>query len=464
MQARKEGIVRLRAGVFALVMSISLAIFIMATAQDGKNSFFASLLSGRSDIECLPLNLVSGDLQTKKLLDKLQCFSLKGETGQELTVESDVQVVLVRASGSSQTFNGLTKISLLTEAYQIRIKPHKDKAHEVKFLLSGAAETLPANNGNQKPQSFRIEGSYNIKENPPFKDDQKLKRIVNNAVSFVARRGLSEQRLSISIVDLNSSSLSYAAYQDQTPRFPASVPKLFWMVALYGQYTSGMLAEDAVSESDVYKMIQKSDNEPASRVVDQITLTSSGSELSPADLQTWLNKRLWINRFFENAGYRNINITQKNFPIPYLDIKAPVGRDLQLRQVNGKDSAPFRNYLTTYSVARLLYEIDTDQAISKNYSQKMKQYLQRDLHPDAWQHIEYNSIKGFLGEYLPVDTYFASKVGWTSDSRGDAAIIATPDGKSRYILVILGEGKEFADDWEIFPKVSRLIYDQMIAR
>jgi len=464
MQARKEGISKLRAGAFALMVSSSLVMLILATGRDNNHSFLSSLLGRKPDIGCLQLNLVSGTIQTEKLFDEPQCFSLIGAVGQELTVETDVQVILVQPSSASRTFSGANKISLLAETYQLRTKPDKEnKAHEIKFLLSRATAASPTAS-NQAPQIVVPEGSYNVKENPPFKSNQKLQKIVDNAVDFIQRRGLSEQRLSISLVDLNDPSYSYAGYQDQSPRFPASVPKLFWMVALYGQYASGLLADGTVPESDVYKMIQKSDNEPASRVVDQLTLTSSGEELSPVDLQVWINKRLWINKFFENAGYQNINITQKNFPIPYLDIKAPFGRDLQMRQINSKSPAPFRNYLTTYNAARLLYEIDTDKAVSKTYSQKMKLHLQRDLYPDAWQDIEYNSIKGFLGEYLPVDTSFASKVGWTSDSRGDAAIIATPDGKSRYILVILSEGKEFANDWDIFPKVSRMIYDQMLTR
>ena len=33
------------------------------------------------------------------------------------------------------------------------------------------------------------------------------------------------------------------------------------------------------------------------------------------------------------AGYRNSNISQKTFPIPYLQINGPEGLDLQIREI-----------------------------------------------------------------------------------------------------------------------------------
>ncbi|HLO47596.1 MAG TPA: serine hydrolase, partial [Kamptonema sp.] len=193
---------------------------------------------------------------------------------------------------------------------------------------------------------------------------------------------------------------------------------------------------------------------------DTITATESGAELTKEELKTWIDKRSWVNRFFESAGYRDINVSQKNFPIPYLKLERPdQGRDLQIR---GKDAVPIRNYLTTFDVARLLYEIDSGQAVSKEYSKKMKNLLRRELNPDVWKKKEYNSIAGFFAESLPQDSYVFSKVGWTFESRQDAAIIESPDGKVRYILVIFADNQGFADDWKIFPNISRMVYERMV--
>jgi hypothetical protein len=456
MQPTSDRKFRILAAGGSFVIFCLLALSILLFDQNKNSIVLSFLLRDNSNMKCKNLNLSPGESLTEQVFDESQCFTFKGNLGQNLLIDADMQISLVQPPTAAQMFNGLTRINLLNESYQLNVRPKKDSSHKIVFTLSGQKLT---------GESISIEKrvGYNVTTSPSFARDQKLLNIVNSAVTYIQSRGHSSQSLSISLIDLNQSPCcAYASYQDQQPRFPASIPKLFWMVALYGQYQSGVLPEGTISEQDVYKMIQNSDNDPASKVLDQITQTTSGENLPSESLRAWLEKRSWVNRFFEAAGYRNINITQKNFPVPLLKMVMPLGRDLQIRQMNGKQGAPFRNFLTSQDAARLLYEIDTEQAISKVYSQKMKEYLRRDLRPEAWQHIQYNSIKGFLGEFLPVDTYFASKVGWTSDSRSDAAIISTPNGETRYILVIFSEGADFAEDWEVFPKASRLIYDQMV--
>ena len=75
---------------------------------------------------------------------------------------------------------------------------------------------------------------------------------------------------------------------------------------------------------------------------------------------------------------------------------------------------------------------------------------------------QYDSIQGFLGEGLDSsDVQLFSKPGWTGDSRQDAAIIYSHDGKRRYLLVVMGDDPKFAQDWKIFPRISQLIYSQI---
>lgn len=230
------------------------------------------------------------------------------------------------------------------------------------------------------------------------------------------------------------------------------------MVDLHDQYQVGKIPEEPNIEKELSKMIQDSSNESASRILDKVTQTASGKSLSKNELSKWIEQRSSVNHFFDKAGYTSFNISQKTFPIPYLNLNEPQGRELQMR---GNASQPTRNYLTTYSVARLLFEIHKEQAISKPYSIKMKTLLERDLHPEAWKEKPYNSIAGFLGESLPVDTDFNSKMGWTFSNRNDAAIIATPDGKTQYILVIFGDDPSFYEDKKLFPEISSIVYEKM---
>nr|WP_263012369.1 class A beta-lactamase-related serine hydrolase [Laspinema sp. D3c] len=267
--------------------------------------------------------------------------------------------------------------------------------------------------------------------------------------------------LSISLIDDKTGKV--AGYQEQTLRYPASLAKLFWMVALYAQVEKKLLPEDTVfsteqCQNNLCKMVQKSDNDAASRIVDLLTDTTSQFQNSE-NYEQWLNQRQWVNRFFQEAGYQDINISQKNFPIPYLKLDEPQGFELRMR---GNPENPLRNKMSSEQVARLMYEIVNRQAVSQKASENMMQLLRRDLRPEVWQQEQYNSVQGFLSELLPIsEVYVASKVGWTSTSRQEVAYIATEDGKSAYILAIFGDDPAFANDWKIFPEISLHIYRRM---
>lgn len=398
------------------------------------------------------------------------CYRFDGNSGQDIMIDTTIKTALLMPNNDMLVLLGASQYTLPnTGSYTLRVTTSKDKEpYQLKIGLQNQ-EAIPNSLAavGKYPSSFkpypsiRTQLSYNVKNPPSFKSDWRMQKIVDDVLGLIQAQGLSTSNLSISLVKLTDSNCcAYGSYSDNQPIFPASVSKLFWLVALYGQYQAGILPKETISEGEIYKMIQDSDNEPASRVVDTITATESGAELTKEELKTWINKRLWVNRFFESAGYRNINVSQKNFPVPYLKLERPDrGRDLQIR---GKDAVPIRNYLTTFDVARLLYEIDSGQAVSKEYSTKIKNLLRRDLNPDVWKKKEYNSIAGFFAESLPQDSYVFSKVGWTFESRQDAAIIESPDGKVRYILVVFADNSGFGEDWKIFPNISRMVYERMV--
>ncbi len=314
----------------------------------------------------------------------------------------------------------------------------------------------------QESQEKTISLSYNVKILPKLQTNPQLEDIVNNIVTLAASKGLPTETLSISLIDLKSQ--TYAGYQERIPRFPASISKLFWMVALYANFESEMLAldlirTDALCKTDICRMMQKSDNESASRIVDKITKTTSGSQLSLDEYASWIEKRNYLNAFFQNAGYDRIDINQKNFPIPYLKLDEPQGRDLQMR---GRDRKPIRNQMTTEQAARLMYEIFTGQAVSPQASTAMQNLLTRDLRPEVYKQEQYNSVEGFLGESLPRDRiYFASKVGWTLASRQEVAYITTNEGDVAYIIAIFGDDKLYGNDWDIFPEMSLKVFQEM---
>ena len=352
------------------------------------------------------------------------------------------------------TANTLNSSTITSGISEVKESPTSSlmKQDSVKLIQPEDYDNLSGNKTN-KIKTL----SYNTKP-PHFKHGDNLDQIVNMIVAQVGAKGLPTHKFSISLLDISNSKYIYAGYRSNEPRFPGSIVKLFWMVYLYGNYDNDILQKNSLEHKHLKKMIQDSDNESSSLIVDKMTKTESGESLSDKELNSWIYKRLAINSFFQKAGYQNLNVSQKVFPTSYQKNDAPSGRDLQIR---GNEINPIRNYVTSYNVARLLYEIYTNKSISKNYSLKMKKLIERDLAPRAWQNKPFNSIEGFLGEGLPENVEFYSKMGWNSRTRNDAAIIISPDKKHKYILVVLGDDPSFFQDKKLFPEISRVVYKAM---
>ena len=412
---------------------------------------------------------ISKSLSVDVRKNQITCFNFNAVSGKILILETNAKITLMTPSKDVIRLQGSEKRILQNSGIYSIILNTEQAVTTYKIVLK-----LEAKNVTTKPSMKIIEASYgklqetkgilpltyNVLAPPPFKQNQKLQETVNNIVNLVQSKGLPVNRFSVSLVDLSSSECcAYASYSDREPRFPASVTKLFWMVYLYGQYQAGVLPEGTVPAKKLSKMIQDSDNESASFIVDTITATEPGENLPPDAIENWLQKRYALNLFFEKSGYSTINISQKLFPTDYIKNDNPTGRELQIR--GGDESNPIRNYITTYNVARLLFEIHTYQSISKKSSEKMKSLLRRDLHKVAWKDKPFNAIEGFLGESLPENAFFASKMGWNSNTRNDAAIIESSDGKYKYILVVFGDDPSFYKDKTIYPEISRIVYKQM---
>ncbi|MGF1459151.1 MAG: serine hydrolase [Leptolyngbyaceae cyanobacterium] len=316
---------------------------------------------------------------------------------------------------------------------------------------------------------------YPVANPPPFVAEASsasphaLERIVWGAVGLLADKGLPTDVVSVSLVDLKAPCCQYAQFQDQQARYPASVVKLFWLVALYNHYQTGRMSpEAALHPDDELLTVHYSNNGAASRVLDAVTQTQSGASLTGNDWADWLAARQTINDYFLRAHYPDLNIAHKTFPVPDLGMTERTGRDLQFAagETLGKEHPLTRNYLTTRAAARLLYEIETGQAVAAEYSDRLKAHLRHSTDPAIWQTTESNAIAGFFGEYLPPDVQLYTKLGFTFDEgRQEAAIIISPDNQTRFVLVMFANDPMYSTgDVTAFPAVARYIYDRMQQR
>ncbi|MGB2924433.1 MAG: serine hydrolase [Limnothrix sp.] len=300
---------------------------------------------------------------------------------------------------------------------------------------------------------------YNVALLPNWTYSPELELLIDEIRAQAATLELSASALSVVLIDLKQGAIAY--HQPEVTQYPASVAKLFWMVALYGQFQQDLLTESDF-QKEIRSMVQRSDNNASSRIVDAITRTEFQAQGSASAYQTWYLQRQQLNQFFTQAGYKNLNITQKTYPIPDIEIEEPTGFDLQMRYDPLNPDQPIRNQLSAWHAARMMYEIASQQAIAPEASQKMLQFLKRDLNKD-WQTPTnyFNPVQDFFGAGLPTDTLFYSKAGWTTQGRHEVAYITSPDGEKQYILSIFADDESYAKDDDFFPSAARLIHSQI---
>jgi len=284
-----------------------------------------------------------------------------------------------------------------------------------------------------------------------FTDSTNLQAIVDASVRSALEKfttnKLAPDQFAMTLVDLNSPERpAWANYRGEEKIYPASVIKLFYLVATHRWIEDGKLKDTEELRRGLRDMIVDSGNEATSYIVDSLTDTTSGPEMTPEELERWHQKRGAVNRYFTSLGYTNINANRK----PWND--GPYGRERQSVLVHNADG---RNMLTTGATARLLTEIMTDRAISAEHCRRMQELLRRDLAETKTE----GQVKGFIGETLPAGSKLWSKAGWTSQTRHDAAAMELPDGR-KFALVIFTVGH--ANEPEVLQALSRSVIASLL--
>lgn len=276
---------------------------------------------------------------------------------------------------------------------------------------------------------------------------RQLQTLVDNAVRQTldkfSDKNLKPDQLALTLVDLRDPQRPVmASYRGDVQIYPASVVKLFYLVAAHQWMEDGKLEDTPELRRAMRDMIVNSYNEATHYIVDLLTDTTSGPELPPDKLEDWVNKRNAVNRYFASLGYASINVNKK----PWCE--GPYGRETQA----SKAYKPNRNWLTTDATARLITEIVTGKAVSAKRSAEMMELLKRD--PFGTADKDPDSQAKFTGQALPPGSKLWSKAGWTSETRHDAAYIELPDG-AKFVLVTFTV--DHANDREIIASVARSI-------
>jgi hypothetical protein len=273
-----------------------------------------------------------------------------------------------------------------------------------------------------------------------------LDRAVKETLSEFSDKKLQSNELAVALVNMAQPE-EVASFRGESPIYPASVVKLFYLVAAHDWMEKGKLQDTAELRRAMRDMIVDSSNDATHYIVDLLTGTTAGPELSNEEMKAWSEKRNAVNRYFTGLGYTNCNINQK----PWGD--GPYGRD---RAFLGR-SFENRNALTANATALLLRRIVDGGAVSRQRREQMMELLKRD----PWKarpedSCEPDQALDFTGLALPKGSRLWSKAGWTSTARHDAAYIELPDG-SRFVLVIFTSGH--ANERNIIPAIARRVIE-----
>jgi beta-lactamase class A len=262
-----------------------------------------------------------------------------------------------------------------------------------------------------------------------------------------ADKKLEEKQLSITLIDLRDPRAPVqASFRGDERIYPASVVKMFYLAAAHRWLEDKKIEDTPELRRALKDMIVDSSNEATQYVVDVITHTTAGYELSPKEMEEWQEKRNAVNRYYSSLGYTNINVNQKTF------CEDAYGREQVSRRPDGSN----RNKLTTDATARLLTEIVLGKAVTPARSTQMMELLKRDYSGTSQDNDDQGH--GFTGIALQgmEGVRLWSKAGWTSTTRHDAAYLELPNG-SKFVLVTFTT--DHANEREIIPSVARVVID-----
>jgi len=314
------------------------------------------------------------------------------------------------------------------------------------LTIAAAAKIAPKENEIVKPKDYRpleMVSSNRLKS--------ALDSVVGEVIDSYRQQGIKNEDLAVTLIDLSDPAKPRIAdHRGEAKIYPASVVKMFYMAALYQQVEDRKVAMTKELERGLKDMIVDSSNEATQYIVDVLTNTSSGSELSQKEFDRWAFRRNRMNRYFASMGFTNINVNQKTH------CEDAYGIEQQFRNYKGEN----RNMLTTNAAARLIAEIAVGRSVSAERSEMMRQLLKRD--PFATGKDANSQATDFSGmallEKKLTGARLWSKAGWTSRTRHDAAYIETPDG-SRFAIAVFTENH--ANEKNVIPMIVSRIIDKL---
>ena len=108
---------------------------------------------------------------------------------------------------------------------------------------------------------------------------------------------IKEDEVAVTIIDLrDTSNPRIGSFRGDQPMFPASVVKLFYLVAAHQWLEDGKLQDSDELRRTMSDMIVDSSNDATAMIVDALSDAINGPPLPEAQMKQWIDKRNAVNR------------------------------------------------------------------------------------------------------------------------------------------------------------------------
>ena len=283
--------------------------------------------------------------------------------------------------------------------------------------------------------------------------DAALARVASELVTEFSAKGLTAEGLAIAVIDMSretpNGSFPTGAYRGDVSYYPCSVVKICYLSFYESRKQADKLADTPELVRAVKDMITVSSNDATGFVVDSLTGTTSGPELSGAEWERWKAKRNVVNDWYRGRGYTNLNANQKTF------CEDAYGREQAFR-----DGGKNRNRMTAAETARIFKEIVHGEVAGEILTGEMLALLSRDVAADEpFEDFELEDAR-LAGQGLPRGSRIWAKSGDAYDLHHLVARVALPNG-SDYVVAVFTQGVK--DVKEVIPRAYEKVAAHFLA-
>lgn len=238
--------------------------------------------------------------------------------------------------------------------------------------------------------------------------------------------------------------------------YPASVVKVFFMVAMAARIEAGEIHADTEDRRALAHMIRISSNDATQYIMDRVTGVGRGPQLPDTAMDHWWHQRTWVQRYFESWSrpeFDTIRVWHSTFE------EGPYGREKMARKIHGE------NRLTPLAAASLMHDIAARKVLNARCSDQMMALLSRDWErdPATLDGGDDDQVRGFIVEALPPDFKVWSKAGLTSRTRHDVLYAEAPSGVAITISAFT-RGKYLAGERRFLPALGHSILEHLAWR